>query len=133
MRKKKPVWVYLIAAARKAWFWSAERQECIKLSMVGPDLVRCAICCVKLPKKSKPKGYAVDHRVPVGKAPIGPLGWDEYYAKLFVPAARMQVLCLECHQEKTNEENIKRRANDKKHKSKAHEAKEPKKKVSKGI
>lgn len=123
--KPKPPHVYLNSAARKVWYWSAQRKEAIKQASVGPDLVRCTECKKLLPKasqfvpgrKKKKCLYAVDHIVPVvqpgEKSPQLPLStdclsWDVWLSRLMFGA--QQVLCLPCHQKKTNAENKTRRA-----------------------
>lgn len=123
-KSKKPPHVYLISAARKVWYWSDQRKEAIARASVGPDLVRCTYCRKLLPKasqsvpgkKKKKCLYAVDHIDPIVRPgerspqlPISTdcLSWDVWLARLMFGA--LQVLCLPCHQTKSNGENNERR------------------------
>jgi hypothetical protein len=119
MAGKKPKHVYLIAAARKVWYWSQERRAAIAAASVGPDMVRCAHCRRLFPKNGKKgsrKLYAVDHIepvVPVGKSspqiPVttGAISWDEWLERLMCGA--LQVLCNPCHSIKSKRENHERK------------------------
>lgn len=111
LKKARPIQSYLIAAARKIWLWSPERREAIANASLGPDLVECKKCKKLLPKfmaRGKKKLFAVDHIDPVVLPSTGFLNWDEYYARLFVPANKLQILCHSCHEEKTEKENNER-------------------------
>lgn len=116
-RKKapKPPHIYLIAAAKKTWYWSSERRMAIQLASVGPDRIRCAGCQEILPKKLKINGrlmWQVDHIDPVGPGPTSVTStssWATFYSRLFVPVDNLQILCTVCHQLKTNKENAARR------------------------
>jgi 5-methylcytosine-specific restriction endonuclease McrA len=119
----KPTHVYLIAAARKIWRWSAARREAIKAAMVGPDLIQCALCRKKLPAKVKVRKrflYSVDHISPVvepgRRSPTlnadpatdsSELTWDEYLRRMIY--GKLQVLCNPCHSKKSKAENKERR------------------------
>jgi hypothetical protein len=122
-RKRKPKHVYLLAAARKIWFWGPERAAAIEKASKGPDLVECQDCRKLVPKELKIKGrkqFAVDHIEPVVlpgrafpslelevKTGSSELLWDDYLRRLMYGA--LQVLCLDCHQKKTNAENNERK------------------------
>lgn len=91
----KPLFVYLVAAARRIWSWSPAVQEFRKTPQI------CVVC------NRKPKGkekFQKDHINPVGKAPRDWQGWDEYYRKLFVSVKELQWLCRDHHKEKSNRE-----------------------------
>lgn len=120
----KPKHVYLIAAARKVWYWSPARKAAVKAAMVGPDLIRCAQCQQLMSAKLKVKKrhvFCVDHIdpiVPVDKlsptleetpGPSNSLGWEEYLRRLMYGA--LQVLCLPCHAVKTKKETRERKQN----------------------
>jgi 5-methylcytosine-specific restriction endonuclease McrA len=53
-----------------------------------------------------PKGYAVDHIVPASEPAALIHSWDNFFARLTVPAETgLQVLCHPCHDHKTKSEN----------------------------
>lgn len=60
---------------------------------------KCAQCAEVFPGKE----VQVDHKKPV-IAKEGFVDWDTYIDRLFCEDANLQVLCLECHKAKTNEE-----------------------------
>jgi len=68
---------------------------------------QCEICRNRIEKKE----LVVDHVDPVVSPKLGWQGWDEYYKRLFCPAAQLQVIHKTCHRKKTNEENAERRKN----------------------
>lgn len=118
----KPKHVYLIAAARKIWYWGPERRAAVKAAMVGKDLIRCAKCKKVMSAKAKVKKrylFQVDHInpvVPVDKlsptlektpGPLDSCGWDVYLRELMYGA--LQVLCIPCHSKKTKAENNERK------------------------
>lgn len=104
----KPLFVYLVAAARRIWGWSPAVQALRKTPQV------CAICGAVGKKKPNPReGFHKDHKDPVGKAPRDWNGWDGYYKRMFVGIDELQWLCQPCHKNKTKLENAQRRAKDK--------------------
>lgn len=68
--------------------------------------------CVECKKDFASKDVQVDHIAPV--VPIGTLSkdmsWDEMVARIFCSVSNLQVLCKECHKEKSKEENAERRS-----------------------
>jgi hypothetical protein len=75
--------------------WPA-RHEALRRAKAGQYYVCCK--CDKLHKKEK---VQVDHKTPVG----GFKGcWNTYINNLFCDVSNLEVLCIGCHQEKTNEE-----------------------------
>lgn len=95
----KPLFIYLVAAARRIWGWSPAVQELRKRPRI------CAICRDK--EKIKPtrlEKFHKDHIDPVGKAPRSWDGWDEYYKRMFVSVDKLQWLCQIHHKEKTKRE-----------------------------
>jgi hypothetical protein len=95
----KPLFVYVVAAARKIWGWSPAVQALRKTPRI------CAACGAK--EKAKPtrvEKFHKDHIDPVGKAPRTWDGWDAYYKRMFVPVERLQWLCQPCHKKKTAKE-----------------------------
>lgn len=95
----KPLFVYLVAAARRIWGWSPAVAALRKTPMI------CAHCG-KVGKKTggKKDKFHKDHKDPVGKAPRDWNGWDEYYKRMFVGIDQLQWLCQPCHKQKSAEE-----------------------------
>lgn len=92
----KPLFIYLVAAARRIWSWSPAVAELRKRPHI------CAVCGAKEKKKPvKKEKFHKDHIIPIGKAPRDWQGWDEYYRKMFVSVDSLQWLCQEHHKLKT--------------------------------
>ena len=73
---------------------------------------------LKAAKKAKeerpfhiPLKVAVDHKVALVPTDGTVLSWDQYLFRLFCGPEDLQVLCSECHKEKTRLENTERRNN----------------------
>ena len=56
----------------------------------------------------KPKEVHVDHIYPVVPVEREVRDWNEYIERLFCNSSGLQVLCIDCHQKKSNEENAER-------------------------
>lgn len=97
---QKPIWVYLIGAARKVWRWYGPRNE------VKRNAKHCAICEKKFTETRK---IEIDHIQAVGPAPKGFEGWDSYYQRLFCPIENLQATCTVCHKSKTKKDREKMR------------------------
>lgn len=87
-------------AVRKLWLWSAARREALKRAkVVGFKLYLCDGCGRGTPKPD------VDHIEPVGPTPGSRMSrgetWDDFMRRMFVGADGLQVLCGECHRQKT--------------------------------
>lgn len=61
---------------------------------------RCAACRGSYPAK----GIQVDHITPVIDPAVGFTTWDDVIKRMFCEQEDFQILCRECHQEKTNSE-----------------------------
>lgn len=99
------------SAIRKIWMWSPMRREAIKNARVAPGTVACALCERRMkenPKAPTKKEYQVDHIVPASEPAALIHDWNDFVDRMFVPASEHRVLCIECHQEKTDQENSKR-------------------------
>lgn len=84
----------IVAALRKIWFYSKLRRDAIKEAKDG-DLIICAICGM-----SKDKVH-VDHIKPITGLK-GEWSWDTYINNLlFCNVNDLQVLCVDCHNTKT--------------------------------
>lgn len=53
-----------------------------------------------------PKEIERDHIVPVISVETGFTNWEDYINRLFVKSDQIQILCVTCHEQKTNVENI---------------------------
>jgi len=82
------------------------RQQALIRSKVDTHHFICEKC-----QKVKFRGSVqVDHTVPVvGKH--GFVDWNTYIDRLFCSTEKLVVLCIDCHQVKTRDENDKRKAN----------------------
>lgn len=65
---------------------------------------RCAKCQEEFPSKQ----VQVDHIDPVVDPKVGFISWDEFIKRLFCGSNNLQVLCLQCHLEKSKQEKEKR-------------------------
>ncbi len=72
---------------------------------------KCACCKEDFPAKK----IQLDHIIPLVDA-CGFVDWGDYIERMFVEEHGWQVLCLECHKEKTNKEKAARAAYKKEHK-----------------
>ena len=70
----------------------------------GGNLYMCSICglCFKINE------IEVDHIEPVMPLDRDIVDWNEYISRLFCEVEGLQVLCKDCHQIKSNEENANR-------------------------
>lgn len=64
---------------------------------------KCAACGYDFPQTQ----VQVDHIVPIGKD----LDWNTFIEKLFCEAENLQVLCKQCHKNKTKEERENQKSN----------------------
>jgi len=86
----------LRTTARRLWlYYSEERKLCIANSKNG-KLYKCNICkiCYKL------KEMAVDHLIPCGKFNSF-IGFGYWLERLFCSVDNLQLVCHQCHAEKT--------------------------------
>lgn len=60
--------------------------------------------CNKCKKEFPAKDVQVDHIEPVINPSIGFINWDEVISRMFCEKDGFQVLCKDCHKEKTNAE-----------------------------
>lgn len=91
---------------RKASYRWPPRYEAVKLARVGKGVYQCRGGCKKQLKTGE---FKVDHINPVVNPRLGFTTWDEYIRRMFCKARGYQVLCKECHDEKTKKENEIRR------------------------
>lgn len=82
-------------------FWPP-KAESLKNAKQSDGKFKCGHCNASKDRKE----VQVDHKVPVG----GFQGdWNLYIEKLFCDVSNLEVLCLACHQQKTNKEREERR------------------------
>lgn len=55
------------------------------------------------------KEVQLDHKNPVIDVTTGFVDWNTFIERLFVPESGFSVLCVDCHQKKSTEENALRR------------------------
>ena len=100
---------YIFGALRKIWRWHPERKIALDLAKVHYSHAKdqffvCASCDhFKLRNQ-----LHVDHIKPVIDPDKGFTSWDEYISRLFVSHKYLQVLCKDCHLQKTRAENKRR-------------------------
>jgi len=91
------------------------RTQCKADARVKRGYYQCAICKKIVPTTIKNKkggrtiNIAVDHIHPVIHPAKGWQGWDTYIRRLFCGRDGLQLLCKECHDKKSAEENRIRR------------------------
>ena len=74
--------------------------------------------CNKCKEEFPTSGVNVDHILPIVNPSEGFVSWDSFIEGLFCPINNLQVLCSDCHTEKSATENYKRKisADNKKNK-----------------
>jgi 5-methylcytosine-specific restriction endonuclease McrA len=99
---------FAIAVLRRASYRSPARSFCLRSARTARNTYTCAKCKKSFPRKE----VQVDHIESVVPT-TGWAGFDDFIARLFVPATGLQCLCKPCHSVKTKAENALRRANKK--------------------
>jgi 5-methylcytosine-specific restriction endonuclease McrA len=99
---------YIFGALRKIARWHPERRKALKLAEVHGSIPKDTYSCAKCDNLFPKTMVQVDHINPVIDPATGFTTWDNYIARLFVTADKLQVLCKGCHKNKTVEENRKR-------------------------
>lgn len=90
---------YIISKIRLAWrYYDDARKECL-------NGTKCVDCAKKLSKEDK----RADHIVPVVPPEDGFTDWNTYINRLFCKRSGLQLLCVECHDRKTKDENDRRK------------------------
>ena len=80
------------------------RTRALQKARVGRNQYQCAICKLIVTNKEK----QLDHIEPVVDPNKGQTTLDEYVDRLFCYEAGFQVLCLDCHNDKSQKENKER-------------------------
>lgn len=108
-RKKFNLKGYIFGALRKIWRWYPERKKVLDEAEIwdseGEPWYTCSKCTTVWPRKQ----VHVDHIKPVIDPKKGFVDWNTYIDRLFVKMVDLQVLCTNCHHEKSLKENKKRR------------------------
>jgi hypothetical protein len=114
VKKQRTLKQILMAGLGKSWMMWPPRAEVKR---------RCKIegksgwyRCEDQKCKRETEKLEIDHILPVVKPEDGFVGYDVYIASKFVQADKLQGLCHESHQQKTQEENKARREAKKKNK-----------------
>jgi len=86
------------------------REKAVHPTKKGPrggKQYKCSVC----KKAFAGNKIQVDHKVPVIplNKNIGDLSYDELVKRIFCKKSNLQVLCLDCHKEKSKEERAKRK------------------------
>lgn len=105
---------FLIPKLRRYSLYWPGRSEAIKLARLERGEYKCATC----EKTFGRTEIHVDHIKPVinVKDKTIDFSWDKYINSLFCDVSNLQVLCVSCHQAKTDIENNIRKINKKKKK-----------------
>lgn len=90
----------IINALRRLGLFSPSRIECIKRARVSRGLYACR-CCGDI---VGPKEYNVDHIESIINPKMGFTTWDSYIDRLFCGVDGLQLLCKDCHRDKTDAE-----------------------------
>ena len=98
----------IVSALRKIWLHSEMRQEALRASRIERGVYRCGLCGKKMPATLKTangtiRKVAVDHKTRVVPE-TGWDSWDGFIERLFCEQSKLQVLCFECHHEKSTRE-----------------------------
>lgn len=81
--------------------WS-ERTKALGQARIARGLYKCAICGIDRFKRQE---VQLDHIDPVVSVENGFTTWDDYINRLFCPAEGFQVICTQCHDNKTKIED----------------------------
>ena len=97
---------FIKSALRRASSRWSPKYECKKKAKVAYNTYNCAACCRQFGNKE----IKIDHINPVVDPHKGFETWDRYIERLFVEVEGYQVLCIECHDKKTEGERILRKS-----------------------
>lgn len=110
---------FIVSALRGAFRKYPTKHEVLKAAFVGKKVNKktkrlsahyvCNACKQEYPTSE----VNVDHINPVVSVEDGFTSWDSFISNLFCSADDLQVLCTDCHDKKTQQENKERRDNAK--------------------
>lgn len=95
---------------RRASMRWAPISQCFKDARTRRGFYICNGCKEEVPASTRDengkrvKNAVVDHIIPVIDPEIGWVSWDETIDRMFPEIDGLQVLCYQCHEEKTNKE-----------------------------
>lgn len=97
-----------LRSATRKW---APIQNCKKKAHVGRGEYLCAGCGKVVPptiydedKRKRVKFIYVDHIIPIIDPAVGFVSWDETIDRMFCDSDNLQLLCGDCHKDKSQEE-----------------------------
>lgn len=99
-KKRKPLKTFLIPILRHASLRWWARTEALSRARVERGLYKCAMCAGEFKKAE----VHVDHIIPVVKVRDGFTNWDDYINSLFVSPEELAILCIPCHNGKSDVE-----------------------------
>lgn len=116
----------IISSLRKLSYTHKPRTEALNKQKVDSATFECENCGVYIYKGSSEKNYIsiknkyhekkvikekpnLDHITPIIDVKNGWTTWDSFIERMFCEAGEFQVLCKECHDKKTKQENEERR------------------------
>ena len=110
---------FITSALRGAFRKYPPKYETLKEASVGKKVnkktgrlaehFKCAACKQEFPAKD----VQVDHILPCVDPKEGFVGWDVYIKRMFCAKSNLQVLCSECHTQKSALERVERNDNKK--------------------
>ena len=95
---------YLIAHLRRIGYRNVHRAAAFEEAHIGRAQWKCKKCEQIF---SSSRDLHGDHIEPVVNADTGFTTWDDYVTRLFL--GEIQALCVECHKQKSESENVVRR------------------------
>jgi 5-methylcytosine-specific restriction endonuclease McrA len=93
---------FLVQGLRRLSYKWPARSEALKRARLERNCYLCNICKNKFTRKE----VQLDHIDPIVDPNTGFTTWDSYISKMFCPAEGYQIICIPCHKEKTEQENI---------------------------
>lgn len=97
-----------LRSASRKW---APIQRCRKRANISRGLYKCELCGNEVPptvmdqeKRKRVKNIFVDHIVPIIDPAVGFTTWDECIDRMFCDSSNLQLVCKDCHSEKSKEE-----------------------------
>jgi 5-methylcytosine-specific restriction endonuclease McrA len=93
---------WLINQLRRISYKWPPRYTAFKKARVDKNAYKCQFCGKVFTSKEMKK----DHIIPVIDPKKGFVDWNEFIKRLFCKESNFQILCKNCHNEKSREENI---------------------------
>lgn len=93
---------FIVSTLRRASYRHPARNESLKRAKIDRNQYKCNCCRGVFPRKE----VQIDHIIPVVDPIVGFVSWDEYINRMFCPVEGYQILCITCHDNKTDEEKL---------------------------